>query len=466
MIGEGQVQVTLSPDAMEAYLTLRPGKDPASLEQVNDELARLGIQKGVDWQAIRDALYALTQEAQSVKNLRIAKGKQPVPGLTAGLVFHPKIRSLDPRFQPPMELQDDQHAHPHFSAPHDDDEATVDFRDVSAFLIVKKGQVLAIRRDEQPGEFGESLTGETIPYKTIEVKTPEPGENTQELDGKILSAVDGRFHFSDKEFGVSTVIELGEGVGYGTGHIRFPGDLRLKGRIQDRFSVWVGGSISASVTLDCWDVFAGGSLQASEGIIGRGKAQLRIKGNLEAKFIENCNVDVLGDVRVGTGCLNSRLYCNGRLSTGDKGKLVGGEFFARRGLECYVLGNDAELATDVFLGLDFVSHRKLLHYREQVAKLSLERQDVQSKLESVASNKLQGRYQQLVEEELRLNAQIEELLPQQEIDFGAELIVRGTIHPGVKVHLGSDQVKIEASRSKVRILVPEGQTKLAVVPLA
>lgn len=445
----GNISIQIAQDALSVQLTLRASRsgEPPTFSEVQSALTAAGIINGVHWDDIRAALQQMSDEGLTSKQLLAARGIGPRAAVREMLVFHPKIRERFPELAPdnlgPPPRDTD------FADPEPDKK--IDYREKQTFFVVRKDQILAIRRPARPGEFGTNVLGDMVPFETIEYPQPEPGENTVERDGKVYAEVDGKFSFSKDHFKVDTVLELSGEVGYATGHIRFPAHAILRGRIQDRFSVWIGGNLESSVTVDCWDVFAAGNMTCTEGIIGRGDAHLRVRGDLSAKFIENCNAEILGNIRLIVGSLNANIHCNKSLRAPERGRLVGGFCMVRETLEVQTLGNDAELRTELVMGIDFVAQRKLDSLRLDMLKIGKQIGNLQEEIAKNPSPGLQDRLEALRKLQQEVNEHTVELLPQVDLNPDAVIVVHGTIYPGVLVHFGNQHYEVtrRTSRSKI-----------------
>jgi uncharacterized protein (DUF342 family) len=463
----GDINIQISDDGMAAYLTIHPSPQVRNLE-VQELLTKELLDSildsyGVRFGILQDRLIALVERMNShpevMRDLLIAKGIPPKQACPPVLVYHPKIRELDPLFLSPESNRSDPAHQSSSQGAEISEKGQIDFREKSSFLIVHKHMVLAVRRPAKEGAFGTNVRGDMVPYTTQDIGTLEPGSNVVEQEDKYISQVDGRFVWNSSSFGVSTVLEIAGDIGYKTGNIRFPGNLLLKGKVQDRFKIWLGGSMKTAGTLDCWDVYIAGSLEVPEGIIGRGSAQLRTKGDIHAKFIENCNVDTLGTIHVATGILNSNIYCNSDLHTGDRGRIVGGAIMVRNTLDVFQLGNGVGVHTQVHLGLDFVVARKLDHFRAKQKEASLAKQEIASQLEQVRSKKLQDLYESFAVQEEEANVQIDQLLPHLVVNPEARILVRGTLFPGTTIHIAGLDFQVTKNYSRVMVSI-DGKTKL------
>jgi uncharacterized protein (DUF342 family) len=213
-------------------------------------------------------------------------------------------------------------------------------------------------------------------------------------------------------------------------------------------------------------VFSGGPLEVAEGIIGRGKAQLRTKNTIQAKFIENCNVDTLGAITVVSGIMNSQIFSSSRLKTGDKGRIVGGLYVVRDQIDTFNLGNTVGLGTEVILGVDFVTRRKIEHFRAVHQKVTAEKMTLARDGARSSDKKIIDRIQELAEKEAQANEQIGELLPGLVVNTGAILLVRGTLYTGVNIQIGDKQFVVPKNLTRVVVRLDSNKGAIVFEPIS
>ncbi len=457
MIRDGQLSIFLSEDAMRAWATFKPpatGGRPLELSDIESIIDAEGITHGLDWERIRESLYLCNNEHKTVSQVLIARGIESRPELPETPVFSPGIQSQSRifrqvdsrgRYHPPGEEQSE--------ALHEKDlEETggrVDHRERNSIHVIHEGQVLAKLLPRRPGEFGTNVKGEQIPFATIEIKQLKPGLNVEKRENSFISMAAGRLVWDKEQFGVDTNIEISGEVGYATGNIRFPGNVLLKGEIQDGFRIWSGGDIRSKATIDAFEIFCKGDLLCSEGILGRNHGVIRVKGNLEAKFIENCRADVFGTIRIKNAILNSRVNSNSEIQC-TKGKIIGGQIRFARVLKAEILGNRAGVRTVVIGGVNFVEVRKLEHCQKHLAELSGRHQEISSRFQRDRDSKHQKALAVLEKEISRMQDEIGALMETTQPDPEAVLEVQGTVFAGCVIRFGRLELTVSEDLTKKR----------------
>jgi uncharacterized protein len=232
-------------------------------------------------------------------------------------------------------------------------------------------------------------------------------------------------------------------VDFHTGHILFPGDVIIEGAVHDGFKVWSGGSIVCKSTMDAFDVNAKKDLTCAQGIIGRRRGQVRVGGELRAKYIQNCRVAARGDVKVQAAVVSSRVYTLGSLDLGDKGVLMGGEVFAARGVRCGRLGNQAFQSTKLHVGMDFTVQQKLDQANERMRLLAARARQVDHAAASRPGPEATKARAEMARLGAELRAQIAELLAKLDAYADALVEVKGEIFPGVVIEICRISIVVE-----------------------
>ena len=231
--------VRVADDEMSAVADIHSAADgmkPIDPDAIAELLNGNGINSGIDWNAITEAIFRCNTEGVQVADLVIARGTVPIIEVPEHLVIEKEFL-----------IQNDGNAA---------DKMRVDFKEASPFVLVKNGQVLATYTPKKPGQMGTTVMGEALPYKVLKIPAIEPGENTRKEGANIVADCDGRFEHNRTSFWVNEVLEVVGDVDYTTGHISFPGDVIVHGEVQDGFTVQSGGNIFCAMTLDATEVVA------------------------------------------------------------------------------------------------------------------------------------------------------------------------------------------------------------------
>ncbi|AHC16368.1 FapA family protein [Salinispira pacifica] len=470
MVVDGQFSFSVSQDGLIAHGSFTPpakGGRALNIEDIEKELQAEGIVHGVDWEQIRSSLYRSNHEHVRITGVVIARGTPPKDQIPATLLFSPVLRSQSRIFR---QIDGSGEYHP----PGDDEEiyekdvhsiqGKVDHRETKSIEVIHENQLLAKPVPIRPGKEGHTVRGETLPFGEVGLKSLEPGLNTRVDDGgNVYAGVSGRLIWDKERFGVDTNIEISGDVGYATGNIRFPGNIILKGQVQDGFRIWVGGNLESKSTIDAFEIFCKGDISCAEGIIGRGKAVVRAKGKLSAKFIEHCTVDVFDDISIARAIVQSRVNCRGNI-TCEKGKIVGGSTTLSGLLRADELGNDAELRTVIHAGVDFVARRKLEYNRQRYQELELKEQKLRERAAHEPKGPVSGNIpheripdliRRLAEEKASIQEEIAQALENTASMPDSAIEVQGRVHPGVIIRFANLELIIREDLQKKRFTVSE-----------
>lgn len=441
---DGEVTINLSEDELTVFADFSPpigNGNPLSLENIENFLNAQGITYGVDWDAIREVLFQCNTNRKTVKQAIIARGTPPRKAVPNYIKLKERLFQQKPLLDP--------------HSPH------IDFKEVSPFIIVKKGESIGREVEATPGESGITVKNEKITPGTQEVIKFALGENVrQREDGTIAAAVEGRFEKKQNVISIEEVLDVEGGVDYHTGHIIFPGDVIIKGEVKDGFKVYSGGSIICKDILDAYDVVSKKDLIVASGIVGKNKGVLRVAGDIKAKFLENCLVKSKGSLYIQDEILNCRVYTLNHVSMGDKGKIIGGEMWAVQGISAYQIGNEPGQCPQLQCGIDFLAQKRLDQVKKKHTALYLKLQTLetlQKKRDSEELTRLAGK---LKEGMKKLEEQMNRLLERVHRNEDAEIVVIDTIYPGTTIEICNFHYIIDSPMRNVRFRLNKEQGKI------
>jgi uncharacterized protein (DUF342 family) len=455
---DGYMIVTFTENDIEARADFFPpfgGGKPVSDEYITSLTEKFKIVYGVKWDAIKEAAAACNLNRRLVKDVLIAQGNAPVN--EEGEYFE-----RNPHLQVSNAPADNQ---AHDSSPGN---KRIDYREYSPFIIVKQNQVLAKFRPRITGQHGKNVHGVVVPYKVIRKEGVEAGENTR-FDGQFLIAeINGQLVETNKTMNVRDSLVIKGAVGYATGNIIFPGDVVINGPVSDGFKIYSGGSVTIKQTFDVTDVITKTDLTVAGGIIGRGRALVKVGGNLKTKFIDNCRVACRKSIIVDKEILNSSVFTMDTLEMGDKGTILGSDVYAIHGLRAGGIGKKLGKATQIHCGIDFILQQekekanngmrilaaKMGKLRELLAAPPAEGEDPErrTKMEELLLH---------LEEKQKKNAeQISDIMGKNMNDENAVVEVSGEIVPGTLIEICQIALFVTEPLRKIRIYLDKAQGKL------
>jgi uncharacterized protein (DUF342 family) len=430
--GGAGVDLFIAEDEMILWGTFHPPTSSSAHQLTFTEfleaLNNLGITSGFQERSIQEAIFQCNTEHKTLKGVVLARGTPPKGSRPAFLKLEPLLY---------------QHHFPQ------EKNLSVDYKEFSPFVIVKKGELLARAYPLREGKPGRSVTGKDIPPGKKDVKFFKPGSHTIFAHGKVFAACAGRFLIEGDVFDVSDTLEIKGGVDYSTGHVVFPGNILVAGVIQDGFKLVSGGSITVKDTLDASEVMCKKDLHCSAGVIGKKPGIVRVGGQFEALYLENVQVEVLGNALIHKAILHSRLYCNGEIQAPEGCKFVSSLVMAKGSIHVAQLGNEHGTC-HVVVGTDFAVHRRLEQVREEYKQEEERLFALKSRLEESGATRSEQYEGQLKEKLAALVVEINTLSGSLFNANATELVVSGDLYPGVTIEMGWAKLPITSKmRGKV-----------------
>ena len=446
---DGKIILTFFNNDLEVLGDFIPSIDdglPINLEYMNTLYEKANIVYGVQHDEIHKAFKACVEDSQFVRNVLIAKGDPPVDEVPQHLRINPYLT------QKYRILKKSE---------------TVDHRLRSAFTIVKKGQILAKLKYLRPGKDGKNVRGEPVPFKVLKPQMITPGENTQMEGDFLISCIHGQFVQIRGELNVKETLQVKGAVGYNTGNIVFPGNVEIAGPVSDGFKIHTGGSITIKQTFDVTDVVTKKDLTVAGGIVGRNEAKIKIGGYLKTKFIDNCYLAARKDIFVESEIINSKVFTLGILEMGEKGKIVGGEIYAVKGVRAGSLGKKTGKAAKIHCGIDFTLEREKEKYNGIMRVLATQKQRLKDLIDDPTIDgkrkiKMETLIEKLQEEQEKTQKKIIDLLGHLNVFEDATIEITGEVVQGTLIEICQAALYVTEPLNKVRIRLSKESQKLVI----
>jgi uncharacterized protein (DUF342 family) len=330
--------------------------------------------------------------------------------------------------------------------------------------------VLAIKRPRTPGREGKNVHGVSIPFESLVMEGVSPGENTRSDEKYIIAEINGQMVEEKKALNVRKNLTIKGSVGYATGNIIFPGDVLIDGAVSDGFKIYSGGSVTIKQTFDVTEVITKGDLNVSGGIVGRGRAFLKVGGFLRTRFIQNCKAACRRTITVDAGIVNSHIFTMENLDMGDRGKILGGEIYAIKGIKAGSIGKDAGKATRIHCGIDFTRQKEQEANNQALRSLS----GKLAKLREIMAvpdadperqAKLKEALGVLEEEQRKSSNRGAELLSLVNADEDAVVEVSGEIAAGTLIEICEVALFVAEPFRRIRVRLDKPNRKLISEPL-
>lgn len=438
MDNDGKIVLTFFNNNLEVRGDFFPpleGGSPISAEYLRGLLEQNRITYGVDQGEIQQALKKCVHDKEIVRDVLIAKGHPPVNGVTEYMQLNPFLGQ-----------KNEQEA----------EAGSVDHRSRSPFIIVRKDQALAKMKRPKPGKDGMNVHGEVLGH---DIKRPEGvsgGENTRMEDRLLISNINGQLIQSKGVLNVNDSLVIKGPVGYSTGNIIFPGNVEIEGPVSDGFKIYSGGSVTIKQTFDVTDAITKNNLHVAGGIIGRGRAMVKVGGVLKTKFIGNCRVVCRKTINVDKEVINSHIFTLETLEVSEKGSIIGGEVYAVKGVRTGSIGKKTGKAARVHCGIDFTLEQEKEKANSYLKSLVIKADRVKELIndsETAAEKKVKMEefLQKLEDEKKKTQARITELLGKVNSYEKAVVEVKGSIVPGTLIEICQAALFVTEPMKKVRI---------------
>lgn len=330
-------KVEFSGDFMSArlYLSSTPlevGKDLTSLftlENVTEFLSDQGVKAGIDSALLQSIVIDRLYDQYHV----IAKGTPAIDGKDGFYTFKFNTQVNNKPILNP--------------------DGSVDYHNIDVYEPVSEGDEIATYTHPIPGHFGYNVKGEIITCKQPKqpVQLKGNGFRVSEDGVHYYSELNGKIELKNGEVNITNVLDIPGDVSPNTGYIEFNGDVFIHGNVISGSKINVGGNLSIMGSVENVEIHAGGDIELKSGMQGGGIGTITCSGNVWGKFFEQVTLNVQGDIHANS-LLNCETNCEGNVSvTGRHGMIVGGSTTTSGSIEATVIGNMAEVRTNVNAGI-------------------------------------------------------------------------------------------------------------------
>lgn len=340
----------VTDDAMKVYLILdtQPGQWPVpalTIEAVQTQLTEMGITAPIDQERVTQLL----QDPVAVC-APIAAGTLPRPGREGRL----ELLVRDDREDGPRERED----------------GSVDYRERSPWVHVEAGTPLAVLQPPGRGRDGSDVYGRKIPApegpplrirtgRGVCVITPatdpatvdpvafqaaapileELGPNAEGVE--VYVALQGGRPVIDRRrpgqvtLEVRPYLEIAGDVDLSTGHVRFDGDVAVRGNVADEMIIEAGGDVLVHGSVDRAQIRAGKKVDIRGGTV---QSRIEAGDNARLFFINQSHVTAGRYVEIGPrGAYLATVQAPIVVA---RGPVIGGEVHVVKRLEALEAGSE------------------------------------------------------------------------------------------------------------------------------
>lgn len=451
---EDYVVVTISEDKLYGYIQFAKF-EPAfqcTVEQLETLLHSNNVHFGIQTRVLQEI--ASNPQAFARGETMIAHGKAPEDGEDGSVRLLVRTGKQDHK---PIEQED----------------GTVDLKEVKQLDNVRKGQMIAQRIPPTDGIPGISVTGEPIKSKRGRDAKFKIGKNVvvDPEERAMYSAIDGLISLTGRDkLNVFPVYEVNGDVDYTTGNIDFVGTIVIWGNVLSGFRVKASGDVRVYGGVEGAQIEADGCVEINGGIIAGNKGCVKAGTHVKCSFIQEGNVNAATDVMVTQSIMHSTVRAGTQvICQGTKGLIVGGVIQAGDRVIARTIGNSMSTATTIEVGVRPELRNELAELRQKF-KTSLENLEKTKKalciLDQLASagqlssdkaalrSKLTSTKKQAEEQQSDMRDRMFEIEKVLEETASASVDVFNVIYGGAKIVIGHNAryVKDAAKRVSFRML--------------
>lgn len=470
------LKVAVSEDRQQAWVELA-GLDASSRAALTAEdvlaaakRARIAITETVSERAaaLVDAVTRATQDgagtgaSEVLERFLIAEGQAPIEAEDGRIEWSPELAAAK---QQPAE-----------------DDEQVNYFATREIVTVPAGAQIGRILPSRDGTDGIDVHGSRRPPRrgTGTRLRPGIGVALAAPDSDVLVATTaGRVTIEGEQVRIVEVLDLRGDVDFESGSIDACVDVHVGGTIRSRFNVRTTGTLSVGRVIEAAEVDVGGDLVVRGGIFGQERTgRVRAGGRVTAKLLNEVDLATRGDLEFLREVLNSRVSVQGRLS-GPRGTIIGGEVYAREGIEVRVIGSEGCVTTCVAVGIHVNTLRRVRRIERQIKELVKSAEQIRSIVSPLLANAKRllpaqrERATELLCKADEIELQIEDLRQQaqQTQQQGAPLgtpciLVAEAVYPGVRITFNARETRVQGLMHgpvKVELRRVNNVTELAAV---
>lgn len=341
-----QVNVEVSDDGYEAHMTvIAPSKGDEELapSAIKDALESAKVEKGIRYDEIKRVM---TDKVVG-ERVMIAEGKRPVQGVDGWIEF-------------------DSEQEQHKAGTVEDNRAN--YKELNLIKSIEEGFVIGKLFPPTRGEHGFTVKGLAVkgyhgkPAKLVLGANVSVNQDKTELRADKAGFV----VFSKNKISVEDVLEL-DNVNSETGNLHFTGVVRIKGQVEDGFTVEGSQGIQVLGTVGAAVLKSRGEIQVTGGMIG---SKVKSSQAVRAKFITECQVEA------GTHVIASDYILHSTVQAGEvvivtkpmDGFIAGGVVRAGKSVWAPSLGSEASgEKTKIEVGMELSLRREFENLQKQIA---------------------------------------------------------------------------------------------------
>jgi uncharacterized protein (DUF342 family) len=428
---DAKIGIHVSEDAMEAkgsFIRSEGAGIPLSMENVKKVLAALGIKKGIDWEGVENACVEARANG-SVMDRVIARGEMPIAKGGSSVKWLVNI-----------------------------DQSGVSDDEGNNIVAVRAGTpIVELTEPLAEGRPGYNIEGNELSVDTG--ITPEIAHDASFREAhlgkgkRIVAMRSGDLSFDGKTLKINPTRMISGDV---EESVNFTGEIRINGNVLPGCKVEGGSHIIVDGSAEEASIIAEGKAVVTGGFKGGGKGILKARAGISCEFVERASVMAIGDIKLRKGSILSNIITNEKLIVIDEdGRLQGGMYRARHGIEAAHVGAEKGPVTEVSFGQDYFLKEQIDATDDEISKTRQNITKIEEEIKAAQENKqplpedMRTEKIRLVKLVEQLNKKVFSLREKFEEHFDAEIRINGTVFPGVVIESHNRYYEIQQKRSGV-----------------
>lgn len=447
-VEESKPNVKISFDEMEATIYLPYILDSRyTVEDIHQALETAGVTDGIQESIVNK----LVERQICNKTVTIARGEKDQPGIDGYYDYNFNC-TLDNK---PKVLPD----------------GSVDYWSIHNVETVVEGQVIAVYHPATIGKDGFTVKGRLLPAKRGRELAPLKGKGFERNNDNLtyVSTLTGKIEMQGDRIQILPVHEIFGNAELISGNINFKGDLLIHGNIEAGVKIVTTGNLTVDGIVEACDIEAKKEVILRSGMLG---GSIKASGSISAKFFENTIVEA-GGLVTADAFVNSKVTSGKTIrADGKRGKIIGGNCYAVENIEAAYIGNDAEIKTNVAVGIGRETSIRIAEYVRKVddttallekIQLALEKFDTLEKERGVSFRE-DPRRVALLRERIRAEASLagdKAELKKMEFDVersqNAYIRVMNSVYAGTEVCIDSMKVRVKEQQDCIDFIKRNGK---------
>ena len=421
------------------------------VSNLSKELKELRIENPPDQKQLKDQLQQIASVIPDLVDFVLINGEPPVPPLHGRIEWEGDF--FNTGFVASKEV------------------GKVDYREKTSQGSVNKGALLGHQIPVKEGKDGLNVFGKKIPAEKPILYYPKVGENVRFDANKnaYYAEKSGRVRLINDILSVDEVYTVDEDVDITTGNIIHTGAVVVKRDVLGGAKIEAAGNIEVRGIIENAEIQAGGDLVVHGGIRQSEGHRVVVEGGINAMYIDGGNIQANKDIVVSREIINSTLHTLGAVVI-PKGRIVGGEIVALRGIYVGRAGSKTYTPTMLVAGEDFSVRGKLNLKKIKIKRLAMELEQLKNVIDRFMTDSVddqeecteeQTKVQELEQELQILIKEAKDISSESAERAGKVVVVEDTLYPKTTICLGEEKLTVaEECVGKFEAKIVDGKIKL------